>query len=458
MTVGLIDVDGHNFPNLALMRISSWHKSQGDTVVWWSKERDHYDVVYKSKVFSDAYSKDVPDPENTDRVIRGGTGYAIHLENGIEVFDKTAHDDLPEEMEKCFPDYSIYPQYEFAVAMTSRGCPRQCSFCHVAAKEGCQTVKVADVSDFWNGQKDIKVLDPNITACREKRDLFWQYRETGAWIDFTQGLDIRLLNEADIADINAMKIKQIHFAWDNPKDDLADKFRAFSEAWRIKDYRRKTVYILTNFNSTMEENLYRIYTVRDLGYSPYVMVYDKPRAPKVIKQLQRWCNSPRIFKKVKRFEDYSVGKEIKATVMNSIEIYLCPEDRARIDKLIHRIDVIAGVIELPVTGDKIEGPSKEELKAAITEAVAEPFPADPFPTPEEKPAEAEPPKEEDETPKTVTMDQVQAVVRQLIKPGSPHRDEAKKIVQEYAPKVSAIPEEKLAEVFGRLSELDRGVA
>lgn len=142
--------------------------------------------------------------------------------------------------------------------------------------------------------------------------------------------------------------------------------------------------------------------------------------------------------------------------MNSIEIYLCPEDRARIDKLIHQIDVIAGVIALPVTGDKIEGPSKEELKAAITEAVTEPFPADPFPTPEEKPAEAEAPKAE--APKPVTMDQVQAVVRQLIKPGSPHRDEAKKIVQEYAPKVSAIPEEKLAEVFGRLSELDRGVA
>ena len=142
--------------------------------------------------------------------------------------------------------------------------------------------------------------------------------------------------------------------------------------------------------------------------------------------------------------------------MNSIEIYLCPEDRARIDKLIHRIDVIAGVIALPVTGDKIEGPSKEELKEAITEAVTEPFPADPFPTPEEKPAEAETPKAE--PPKPVTMDQVQAVVRQLIKPGSPHRDEAKKIVQEYAPKVSAIPEEKLAEVFGRLSELDRGVA
>lgn len=136
--------------------------------------------------------------------------------------------------------------------------------------------------------------------------------------------------------------------------------------------------------------------------------------------------------------------------MNSIEIYLCPEDRARIDKLIHRIDVIAGVIALPVTGVTIEGPTKEELEAAITEA-AEPYVEEPPFDVEEKPAEAEPPK-------PVTMDQVQAVVRQLIKPGSPHRDEAKKIVQEYAPKVSAIPEAKLAEVFGRLSELVMGVA
>jgi hypothetical protein len=135
--------------------------------------------------------------------------------------------------------------------------------------------------------------------------------------------------------------------------------------------------------------------------------------------------------------------------MNTIEIYLCPEDRARIDKLIHRIDVIAGVMALPVTGEKIEGPTKEELKEAIVKA-AEPYVEEPPFDVEEKPAEAEPPK--------VGMDQVQAVVRQLIKPGSPHRDEAKKIVQEYAPKVSAIPEEKLAEVFGRLSELDRGVA
>ena len=301
--IGLIDVDGHNFPNLALMRISAYHKSKGDTVEWWWSDFVHYDVVYMSKVFSDAYSPDVPEPLNADKVIKGGTGYQIHLVNGKEEYDKETDTKLPIEVERMFPDYSIYPQYDFAVSMTSRGCPRGCSFCHVAAKEGRCAVKVADVSDFWNGQKEIRILDPNITACKEKRDLMKQYKETGAILDFTQGLDIRLLNDDDIADINEMRLRTLHFAWDNPKDDLETKFRNFANG-----FRRKTkigmVYCLTNFNSSMEENLYRIYTLRDMGYDPYVMVYDKPHAPKEIKMLQRWCNNKIIFKSCKRFEDY----------------------------------------------------------------------------------------------------------------------------------------------------------
>lgn len=302
--IGLIDVDGHNFPNLALMRISAYHKSKGDTVEWWWSDFVHYDVVYMSKVFSDAYSPDVPEPLNANKVIKGGTGYQIHLVNGKEEYDKETDTKLPIEVERMFPDYSIYPQYDFAVSMTSRGCPRGCSFCHVAAKEGRCAVKVADVSDFWNGQKEIRILDPNITACWEKRDLFKQYKETGAILDFTQGLDIRLINDDDIADINEMRLRTLHFAWDNPQDDLEEKFRNFA-----KNFRRKSnigmVYCLTGFNSTMEENLYRIYTLRDLGYDPYVMVYDKPHASRELRDLQRWCNNKIIFKSVKKFEDYN---------------------------------------------------------------------------------------------------------------------------------------------------------
>lgn len=304
MNVGLIDVDGHNFPNLALMRISAYHKAQGDHVEWWLGDLFHYDIVYKSKVFSDAYSKDTPDPVNCDKVIKGGTGYNIFLRGGVEFYDKSKDTQLPPEIEKMFPDYSIYPQYGYAVSMTSRGCPRGCSFCHVAAKEGRCSVKVANVSDFWNGQDEIKVLDPNITACREKRDLMRQYKDTGAKIDFTQGLDIRLLNEEDIDDLNRMKLRTIHFAWDNPKDDLEGRFRDFAKRFRRKS-NIAMVYVLTNFNSTMDENLHRIYTLRDMGYDPYVMIYNKPNAPHELMELQRWCNNKIVFGSCKKFEDYS---------------------------------------------------------------------------------------------------------------------------------------------------------
>ena len=304
MRIGLIDVDGHNFPNIALMRISAYHKARGDIVEWWWSDFVHYDIVYMSKIFSDAYSPDVSAPINADKVVKGGTGYAIHLQDGKEVFNKEEDKDLPAGIEKMFPDYSIYPQFPYAVSMTSRGCPRGCAVCHVAAKEGRCSIKVANVSDFWCGQDEIKVLDPNITACRDKRDLMQQYVDTKAKIDFTQGLDIRLLNQRDIEDLNKMRIGTLHFAWDNPQDDLKSKFQDFAKGFRRKT-NIGTVYCLTNFNSTLSQDLYRIYTLRDLGYDPFVMVYNKPAAPKEIRRLQRWCNNKIIFKSTTRFEDYN---------------------------------------------------------------------------------------------------------------------------------------------------------
>lgn len=303
MRIGLIDVDGHHFPNLALMRISAYHKSRGDTVEWWWSDFSHYDIVYMSKIFSDAYSPDVDEPLNADVVIKGGTGYAISLVDGKEVYDKSKDPELPTEIESMKPDYLIYPQYDFAISMTSRGCHRGCAFCHVAAKEGRCSKKVADVSDFYAGQKHIEVLDPNITACRDKHELFRQYIDTGASITFNQGIDIRMITDEDIDMLNKMRLKNIHFAWDNPNDDLAPKFKMWAEKFR-RNSNRGMVYCLTNFNSTMEQNLYRIYTLREMGFDPYVMVYNKPNAPREIKRLQRWCNNKILFKSITKFEDY----------------------------------------------------------------------------------------------------------------------------------------------------------
>ncbi len=304
--IGLIDVDGHGMPNLALMHISAWHKARGDEVEWWAGHLIYYDVVYMSKIFSDAYSREKEQPYNCGRVIRGGTGYAIRTVDGKEIFDESLHHNLPEEIERTFPDYSIYPQYNFAVSMTSRGCPNMCSFCIVSKKEGCVTRKTGDVKDFWCGQPEIKVLDSNITACPEKKDLMQQYRDTGVLIDYKSGLDIRRLDDEDIEILNETKTSQLHFAWDNPNQDLRQRFERFASlAKRKRNGAWATVYVLTGYNSTLEQDLYRITTLRDLGFDPFVMVYNKPGAPQYTRDLQRWCNNRVIFKSCKDFSNYS---------------------------------------------------------------------------------------------------------------------------------------------------------
>lgn len=295
MKVGLIDVDGHNYPNLALMKISAWHKAKGDTVEW-CFPLAHYDLVYQSKVFDETYSPDIDWIPVADEVIKGGTGYGLN-------------NTLPDEIEHIYPDYDLYPELtkDTAFGFLTRGCPRGCKFCIVGEKEGLRSVKVADLSEFWRGQKHIELLDPNLLACKERMNLLDQLIESRAIVNFSQGLDIRLTNEEVAEKLGRMRVKRIHFAWDNPKQDLTPYFKRFSEAYRRKSSSTKVVYVLVNFDSTMEENLYRIYTLRDLGYDPYVMVYDKPNAPKEIKQLQRWVNNYFIFKSCKKFEDYKKG-------------------------------------------------------------------------------------------------------------------------------------------------------
>ena len=293
MKIGLIDVDSHNFPNLCLMKLSAFHKQQGDSVEWYNHE-NRYDIVYQSKVFDETYSNDIDFIPNAEAVIKGGTGYGLDNK-------------LPDAAEHIMPDYSLYGIKDTAYGFLTRGCPRHCSFCIVGDKEGLQSKKVCDLSEFWDGQEKIELLDPNLLACKERMDLLGQLIDSRAIVNVNQGFDIRLTNEEIAEALGRMRVKRIHFAWDNPKEDLTEYFKRFAAAYRRKSSSTKCVYILTNFNSTMEENLHRIYTVRDLGYDPYVMVYDKPNAPKEIKHLQRWVNNKFIFRKCNTFEEYRTG-------------------------------------------------------------------------------------------------------------------------------------------------------
>lgn len=298
MKIGLIDVDGHHFPNLALMKISARHKAQGDTVEW-CLPIDHYDIVYQSKVFDETYSPDIDYTPNADKIVRGGTGYG--LDNR-----------LPDDVEHMYPDYSLYPELteDTAYGFLTRGCPRHCDFCIVGDKEGLKSHKVADLNEFWMGQKNIVLLDPNLLACRDHPDLLQQLADSGAHVDFSQGLDIRMTTPENIALLNRVKVKNIHFAWDRPSDDLKPYFERYKEYATHKIHGKwGTVYILTNHGSTIEQDLHRIYTVRDLGYDPYVMVYDKPHAPQIIKDLQRWCNAKWIIGACPDFNKYKPRRE-----------------------------------------------------------------------------------------------------------------------------------------------------
>lgn len=302
MKIGLWS-DSHNFPSLPLMKLFAYHKANGDNVEMFVP-LNHYDLVYASKVFS--FTPDIEDLSavNADKLIKNGTGYAITVKDGKEIFDKQKNISLPDEIEHIYPDYSLYPQFSEAYGFLTRGCPRGCKFCVVGQKEGRCSRQVADLSEFWRGQKIIKLLDPNILACKEHERLLQQLAQSRAAVDFTQGLDIRLANKDNINLLNQVKTKMLHFAWDNPKQDLTADFERFAKHTEVKTYRRRIVYVLTNFNSTLQEDLYRIYILRGLGYNPYVMIYQKETAPKEIRHLQRWCNNRLIFKSVPRFEDY----------------------------------------------------------------------------------------------------------------------------------------------------------
>jgi hypothetical protein len=296
MQIGVVDVDGHNFPNLPLMKISAYHKQRGDNVVW-ATGFEHFDILYMSKVFT--FTPDILIYYDADMIIKGGTGYGLESSNEVRV-------KLPDEIEHIYPDYSIYPALtkNTAYGFLTRGCPRNCKFCVVSKKEGKCSRQVAELGEFWQEQKKIVLLDPNLLACRDREKILQSLIDSGAKIEFNQGLDIRFTDDIIAKMLKDIKTNSIHFAWDNPNDDLTRQFEVIKNITGFND-RKLCAYVLTNFNSTHEQDLYRVYKLREIGVNPYVMVYDKTNAPRQTKALQRWVNNKYIWRSCERFEDYN---------------------------------------------------------------------------------------------------------------------------------------------------------
>jgi hypothetical protein len=281
MEIGLIDVDSHNFPNLALMKISAYHKSIGDSVEWINYFND-YDIVYISKVFK--FSILDPTHINAKKIIIGGTGF----NNKIE---------LPKEIESCNPDYTIYPQYEFSLQLFSRGCIRKCKFCVVSEKEG----KIKSVIPMLlnpNG-KYVEVLDNNFFAnpnWEEALNILLNYKQP---LNF-HGVDIRILTNKQAALLNNLKHhKQIKIAWDNPKQDLSKKIKEITKY--LKPY-KIMCYVLIGFNSTPKQDLFRVEKLRELKIDPFVMPFNK--TDEYQRNFARWVNHKAIFNTVE-FKNYN---------------------------------------------------------------------------------------------------------------------------------------------------------
>ena len=286
MDVCLLDVDS-KIPNLALMRASTYHKQRGDNVkLGYEPLLDHPELCYASKIFD--FTPEplyMPDCET----LKGGSGYSLTARMPFEDYDR------------IMPDYSLYGS-DYAIGRFTRGCPNKCPWCVVPKMDGSTVRHVADLTDFWCGQKVVRLLDDNIMAdadefCRDCEQL----HDADVHVIW-EALDIRLVTDQTAAALATVKqSKSIHFAWDGHGQDNAivtgieTLKRNGIKPWRLM------FYVLVGFNTSPEYDMHRIMTLRKLGANPFVMPFDKSQPYQ--KHLARWCNNKAVFKTVS-FDEY----------------------------------------------------------------------------------------------------------------------------------------------------------
>jgi hypothetical protein len=298
MKVGLVQIDG-KLPNLALMQICAYHESQGHQVEWFGGElfSDEYDKVYASKIFQ---FSDMPQlPPNA---LIGGTG--------IDFFNK-----LPEEIAACQPSYSLYPDCNYHIGFSMKGCRFRCKFCCVPTKEG-KPVAYQSIDEILinpKGGDRLVLLDNDFFGGSNWKANLERIIELDLKVNFNQGLNIRifkdeqaeLLAECKFYNLNFTS-RYLTFAWDRWQDEKL----IFAGIERCGRYGIKPnqmqFFVLIGFDTTPEQDLERVTKLWDKGALPFVMPYNKNNEYQ--KRFARWVNHRAIFKSVK-WEDY--GKSIK---------------------------------------------------------------------------------------------------------------------------------------------------
>ena len=291
MRISLIAVDGHGgFPNLALMRLSTWHKQRGDAVEWWNGFT-HYDRVYKSKVFT--FTPDFDTVINADEIVTGGTGYK---DFGV----------LPPEVEACPPDYGLYPSWKPAIGFLSRGCCNTCSWCIVPRKEGGIRPAATWEEIKRPDSRQIILLDNNVLASDHGLEQIDRMGREKVWIDFNQGLDARLITPETARMLARLHwIRFIRLACDTSEmlPVIRQAVSYLKEAGVSPS--RFWAYALVR---DVEEAHRRVLALREMGVEPFAQPYraydgGEPSAEQMA--FARWVNRKSLFKSCS-WEEYQM--------------------------------------------------------------------------------------------------------------------------------------------------------
>lgn len=282
-------------PNIALMKISAYYKKQGAEVEF-IQYGGKYDKIYASCVFTKNKKECLKIQKCYKDAKIGGTGWDIKSE-------------LPCDIENMNPDYSLYG-IDYGIGFTTRGCPNKCAFCIVPKKEGLLK-QYREIKDIINPKSNkLILLDNNFTEDPLMIEKCKEIKDRNLIVDLCQGVNIRVMTEEKAYWLSQIKhMKQLRIAWDNIKDEkrVMDGLNILSKYMNLRNV---MCYVLTGFNTTLEEDLYRINKLQSMNIDPYVMVYND-KDDKVLKLLEMWCNQPWLRKKIK-FEEYDRYKRYKS--------------------------------------------------------------------------------------------------------------------------------------------------